>query len=207
MPKGSLVLAISGSYGVPAFLAVDACIHDGFIGFRDVSTSIDPEFLYLVMLFRRPYFDDVVKDSGLKNLTTEHLKRLTVPLFPFDVQHRIVAKVDELMALCDRLEASLTTTDDTRRRLLEALLARPSRRMRARTGGGGMTVTNLGRLDRVELRDIWLSEASHLVRRRGLNASRRSSHASRANGRRTVREFFRDFLLHSGTFGALPFLS
>ena len=37
-------------------------------------------------------------------------------------QHRIVAKVDELMALCDRLEASLTTADDTRRRLLEAVL-------------------------------------------------------------------------------------
>jgi type I restriction enzyme S subunit len=38
-------------------------------------------------------------------------------------QHRIVAKVDELMALCDRLEASLTTADETRRRLLDALLA------------------------------------------------------------------------------------
>jgi type I site-specific restriction endonuclease len=30
---------------------------------------------------------------------------------------------DELMALCDRLEASLTITDTTRRRLLDALLA------------------------------------------------------------------------------------
>jgi len=33
------------------------------------------------------------------------------------------AKVDELMALCDRLEASLTATSDFRRRLLDALLA------------------------------------------------------------------------------------
>lgn len=37
-------------------------------------------------------------------------------------QQRIVAKVDELMALCDRLEASLTAQEDTRRRLLDALL-------------------------------------------------------------------------------------
>jgi type I restriction enzyme S subunit len=37
-------------------------------------------------------------------------------------QHRIVAKVDELMALCNQLEASLSTSDDHRRRLLEALL-------------------------------------------------------------------------------------
>lgn len=34
----------------------------------------------------------------------------------------MVAGVDELMALCDRLEASLTDTDDTRHRLLDALL-------------------------------------------------------------------------------------
>ena len=45
---------------------------------------------------------------------------LSVP--PLAEQHRIVAKVDELIALCDRLEASLTTGDDTRCRLLGALL-------------------------------------------------------------------------------------
>jgi type I restriction enzyme S subunit len=37
-------------------------------------------------------------------------------------QHRIVAKVDEMMALCDRLEAALQAADTTRARLLEALL-------------------------------------------------------------------------------------
>ncbi len=51
------------------------------------------------------------------------LAAINFPLPPLAEQHRIVARVDELMALCDRLEASLTTTDDTRRRLLEALLA------------------------------------------------------------------------------------
>jgi type I restriction enzyme S subunit len=44
------------------------------------------------------------------------------PLPPLAEQHRIVAKVDALMALCDRLEAALTTADTTRTRLLEALL-------------------------------------------------------------------------------------
>ena len=46
-----------------------------------------------------------------------------IPLPPLAEQHRIVAKVDALMALCDRLEASLTATAATRRRLLDALLA------------------------------------------------------------------------------------
>jgi type I restriction enzyme S subunit len=55
------------------------------------------------------------------NQTT--LVSLPIPLPPLAEQNRIVAKVDELMVLCDRLEASLTATAATRRRLLDALLA------------------------------------------------------------------------------------
>jgi type I restriction enzyme S subunit len=46
-----------------------------------------------------------------------------IPIPPLAEQYRIVAKVDALMALCDRLEASLTAAATTRRRLLDALLA------------------------------------------------------------------------------------
>ena len=45
-----------------------------------------------------------------------------IPLPPLAEQHRIVARVDELIALCDRLEASLTICETTNRRLLESLL-------------------------------------------------------------------------------------
>lgn len=55
------------------------------------------------------------------NQTT--LVSLPIPLPPLAEQHRIVAKVDALMTLCDRLQASLTATAATRRRLLDALLA------------------------------------------------------------------------------------
>ncbi len=51
------------------------------------------------------------------------LVQFKCPVPPLVEQHRIVAKVDELMALCDRLEASLATDQDTRRRLLDAFLA------------------------------------------------------------------------------------
>jgi type I restriction enzyme, S subunit len=51
------------------------------------------------------------------------LRSLTIPLPSLAEQHRIVAKVDELMALCDKLEASLAASTAARRRLLDALLA------------------------------------------------------------------------------------
>ena len=59
---------------------------------------------------------------GINNLKKETLSHLFFPLPPLAEQHRIVAKVDELMALCDQLVASIVIGGDTRHRLLEALL-------------------------------------------------------------------------------------
>jgi len=62
------------------------------------------------------------KGASQGNLNLGLIRTFKIPLPPLAEQHRIVAKVDALMALCDRLEASLAATATTRRRLLDALL-------------------------------------------------------------------------------------
>ena len=45
---------------------------------------------------------------------------MPIPIPSLAEQHRIVASVDALMALCERPEASLTAAASTRRHLLDA---------------------------------------------------------------------------------------
>ena len=52
------------------------------------------------------------------------LKSSCIPLPPLAEQRRILAKVDELMALCGRLEEARTAREDTRDRLTTTSLAR-----------------------------------------------------------------------------------
>ncbi|WP_197707379.1 hypothetical protein [Sphingobium sp. LB126] len=52
------------------------------------------------------------------------IQSLLVPLPPLPEQHRIVAKIDELMALCDRLEEARKEREAARDRLTAASLAR-----------------------------------------------------------------------------------
>jgi type I restriction enzyme S subunit len=97
------------------------------IRIRPSLLSSNPRFLNMAM--NTPEFREtqivplIKKQTGQANVNGTALKNMLVPLPPLAEQHRIVAKVDALMALCDRLGTSLTATTATRRRLLDALLA------------------------------------------------------------------------------------
>jgi len=90
-----------------------------------VHALIDRDFLIYFMITR--YFVDqsVSEDNrvAMPKINQAALSDILVPVPPLAEQHRIVKKVDALMAICDRLEARLAATAATRRRLLDALLA------------------------------------------------------------------------------------
>ena len=81
---------------------------------------------FFVLLIGSPYVREYLGGSAvgatMQNLNQAILLSLVIGLPPRAEQHRIVTRVDELMALCDGLETSLTTADDTCCRLLGALL-------------------------------------------------------------------------------------
>ena len=83
---------------------------------------------YLRLFLRSPYFLRFAaeKNYGMKmpRLGTKDLESSEIPLPPLAEQKRIVAKVDELMALCDRLEAQQQEREEKHKALSRASLAR-----------------------------------------------------------------------------------
>ncbi|AEQ95421.1 type I restriction-modification system, S subunit [Xanthomonas oryzae pv. oryzicola BLS256] len=62
------------------------------------------------------------KGVGISNMSSKSLASIPVPLPPVAEQHRIVAKVDELMGLCDQMEARQADADSAHAQLVQALL-------------------------------------------------------------------------------------
>ena len=88
-----------------------------------VLDGFSEDFLRYIELFinaidLKPY----VTGTAQPKMNQTKMNSIPVALPPLAEQHRIVTKVNELMGLCDRLEASLEAGDDGRGRLLGALL-------------------------------------------------------------------------------------
>jgi type I restriction enzyme S subunit len=75
-----------------------------------------------------PYGKKLIKQydngSAQPNLSANSVTLYVSPLPPLAEQHRIVAKVDELMALCDQLKTKLNTAKTLQTQLTEALVQR-----------------------------------------------------------------------------------
>jgi type I restriction enzyme S subunit len=124
---GEILICVVGSIGklgiAPAEWA-GANIARAVARIAPISDSIKG---YLLLVLRsslaQSFFLEATRTLAQPTLNIGLLEEIPIPLPPLAEQHRIVAKVDELMALCDQLEQQLSQADQQRRRLLEAVLA------------------------------------------------------------------------------------
>lgn len=82
---------------------------------------------FILLFLKSPHFIEtgiplMTGTAGQKRVPTDYFANSPFPFPPLAEQRRIVAKVEELMALCDALEAALAAASTTRTRLLSALL-------------------------------------------------------------------------------------
>lgn len=119
---GDVLIAMYGAtIGKLAILAEPAVTNQAVCGctpFRGVLNR----YLFIYLLSRRDDFRSRGEGGAQPNISKAKIVNSVFPLPPLAEQHRIVAKVDELMALCDELEASQVRREKRRDHLVTAAL-------------------------------------------------------------------------------------
>ncbi|MCY4170925.1 MAG: restriction endonuclease subunit S [Bacteroidetes bacterium] len=83
-----------------------------------------PNYIWIVL--RTTFFIELVKiyqrGQAYPAIKSTDFATLPIPIPPLAEQRRIVAKVNELMSLCDQLEASISRLEISRSRLVESII-------------------------------------------------------------------------------------
>jgi type I restriction enzyme S subunit len=121
-PNGTLCITIAANIADSGILSFNACFPDSVVGFIPASMFKSARYFEYFVRTTKANLLEFAPATAQKNINLEILTQVLIPLPPVAEQERIVARVDELMALCDRLEASLTACDERRSGLLTAIL-------------------------------------------------------------------------------------
>lgn len=113
LPKGTLTMTCSGNVGIPSFLNIDACIHDGFLAFVDKSDKILDDYLFYSLFVLKNKLERGATHGGVfTNLTTDIVRNynLTIPSLP--EQQKIadfLTAVDKRIELLEKKKTLLET--------------------------------------------------------------------------------------------------
>lgn len=125
--KGDLLLTKVGTTGIPVLVDTSR----QFSIFVSVALIKFPQSCisgeYLTWAVKSPLVKkqsaDGTEGVGNKNLVLRKIQSFLLPLPTLAEQHRIVAKIDQLMSLCDTLEQQIDTARETQSALLNAMMA------------------------------------------------------------------------------------
>jgi hypothetical protein len=113
VPAGTVVMAVSGNIGLSAQLAVDACIHDGFVAFMNLATDrVHDQYFIFCLKFLRQLHAQRMAGAIFQNITTHDVKRMQIPVPPLSLQRQFSARVGEVHALQTRQAESRRRLDD-----------------------------------------------------------------------------------------------
>ena len=111
--KGDFILSNSMSFGRPYILAVDGCIHDGWLVIHDDSNRFDKNYLYYYLGSPNIYneFKRLAVGGVVNNLNSELVRSVNVCIPPREEQERIVAELDCLSGVIEKKREQLRELD------------------------------------------------------------------------------------------------
>ena len=122
LPAGSLILAASGTLGFPMFLAVEGCIHDGWLYFSNFEKKYS-KYIYYVLMDLRKVFNNVSYGAAIQNINTEIVRKSNI-LIPDDTTlFKFAGYVEELHNSMMNLQQQNQNLEKQRDMLLPRLMS------------------------------------------------------------------------------------
>lgn len=123
--QGDILYTVTGSYGIPVKVTTNMafCVqrHIGII--KTSSVSFRPYIeRYLRSVIAFSYATAIATGIAQKTVPLQGLRKMPISIPPIAEQYRIVAKVDELFALCDQLKDQLQQASETEQHLTNAIV-------------------------------------------------------------------------------------
>lgn len=122
-PLGTLCITIAANIADSGVLGFDACFPDSVVGFIPSEPIPSVRYFEYFMRTAKEHLEKFAPSTAQKNINLGILEQVWIPIPPIAEQRRIVAKVDQLMALVDRLEAQLAASNTAAINLIEAVVA------------------------------------------------------------------------------------
>jgi type I restriction enzyme S subunit len=122
--RGDILFAMIGSIGNPVIIDVDpefSVKNVGLFKYYDLKQS-NPKYLQYFLMIAEKWFKEEASGAVQSFVSLGKLRGFPFPLAPLKDQGLIVAKVDELMALCDQLEQQTESSLSAHQTLVETLL-------------------------------------------------------------------------------------
>lgn len=96
--KGDFILSNSMSFGRPYILAIDGCIHDGWLVLHDSKGTFDKSYLYYFLSSPTTYaeFKRLANCGVVSNLNSNIVRGVKVAIPPISEQTAIVAELDKI---------------------------------------------------------------------------------------------------------------
>jgi type I restriction enzyme S subunit len=124
-PAGTLTIVCSGTVGIPSFLSVDACIHDGFLALINIDESVNRDFLYYQLVELKSELDRTATHGGIfTNLTTSIIKKTKLSLPPLPQQKKIAEILGTVDAQIEATEELIRKYEMVKEGLMQDLFTR-----------------------------------------------------------------------------------
>jgi type I restriction enzyme S subunit len=97
VPKGTVVMAVSGNVGLVATVQVPCCVHDGFVAFLELDRKIfDSTYFMFQFHFLKATHENRKAGAIFQNITTTDIKRMLIALPPLPLQQKFAAIVESV---------------------------------------------------------------------------------------------------------------